>query len=182
MPDIACAWRSGVGLWISCLFTMARRLPSLLKKSMSGCLGASLSIPCHPLDGPWSFDPPRTCPHLHHTCARLRDTIAGIRDKSEFARGYVSPREAINLLSPYPFFPFLLQPREQMSLGFLTESALLPSKAKPIDVDGRSQICECSMGRMGKEGNGHRIIEARERDSPRLLRSKHLRFRCVTSP
>ncbi|TFJ82111.1 hypothetical protein NSK_006776 [Nannochloropsis salina CCMP1776] len=27
-----------------------------------------------------------------------------------------------------------------MSLGFLTESALLPSKAKPIDVDGRSQI------------------------------------------
>ena len=27
-----------------------------------------------------------------------------------------------------------------MSLGFLTESALLPSKAKPIQVDGRSQL------------------------------------------
>ncbi|CAN0185066.1 unnamed protein product, partial [Phaeothamnion confervicola] len=27
-----------------------------------------------------------------------------------------------------------------MSLGFLTESALLPSKAKPINVDGRSML------------------------------------------
>lgn len=27
-----------------------------------------------------------------------------------------------------------------MSLGFLTESALLPSKSKPIQVDSRSQI------------------------------------------
>lgn len=27
-----------------------------------------------------------------------------------------------------------------MSLGFLTESALLPSKSKKIEVDGRSQL------------------------------------------
>jgi hypothetical protein len=30
-----------------------------------------------------------------------------------------------------------------MSLGFLCESALLPSKAKKIEVDGRSQLRKC---------------------------------------
>lgn len=38
-----------------------------------------------------------------------------------------------------------------MSLGFLTESALLPSKSKKIEVDGRSQLRKsgCLLGSVG---------------------------------
>ena len=39
------------------------------------------------------------------------------------------------------FFSFVAHIGQRaMSLGFLTESALLPSKAKPIEVDGKSMV------------------------------------------
>jgi len=93
------------------------------------------------------------CPSPHNTLYYTHThTLQAGRERGSQSQAAVA-RAAAALARPPSFLhPLLLLlllllhlpllTSHKMSLGFLTESALLPSKAKPIQVDGRSQYCK----------------------------------------